>query len=270
MIAFPNCKINLGLSVIERRRDGYHNIETIFNPLPLHDVLEIVPAHDEKTVFTSSGIEIPGEPDQNLCLKAYELLNKDFNLEPVKIHLHKVVPIGAGLGGGSSDAASSLMLLNDLFSLKLSRKKLLKYASQLGADCAFFILNKPVFANKKGDRFRSVKLDLSGKFIVLVKPDVHVGTAEAYAGITPGTRIFSVRQLVEKSMSGWKYTLFNDFEKSIFQKYPMIEEIKTKLYDAGAIYASMSGSGSAVYGIFEKAVDLQKAFNGFFYWSSIV
>ena len=270
MLVFPNCKINLGLSIVEKRNDGFHNIETVFYPIPLFDVLEIIPSEDGETEFFSSGLPIPGDANKNLCFKAYQLLKKDFDLPPVKIHLHKVIPMGAGLGGGSSDAAQTLVLLNDLFELRISESELLNYASKLGADCAFFILNKAIYAEEKGDKFKNIDLDLKGKTLVLVKPNVHVGTAEAYAEITPNQRLYSLDLLIEKPINEWRYILQNDFEKSIFKNHPEIETIKNELYDSGAVYASMSGSGSAVFGLFVKPLDLAKNFKDYFYWSSII
>ena len=176
MICFPNCKINLGLHVTEKRSDGFHNIETVFYPVPLHDILEII-KYGSKNSFESSGIDIPGNSSSNLVLRAYELLKKDFDLSPVQIHLHKIIPIGAGLGGGSSDAAFAIKILNELFFLKMSDAEMMRYASRLGSDCAFFIENKPVFASGKGDEFNNIKIDLSGYTICLVKPDISVNTA---------------------------------------------------------------------------------------------
>lgn len=268
MLVFPNCKINLGLSIVEKRTDGFHNIETVFCPIPLHDVLEIVPSGDGKTTFNSSGIPIPGDENQNLCLKAYRLLKEDFDLAGVNIHLHKVIPMGAGLGGGSSDAAHALMLLTDLFKLKLSQSQLIDYASKLGADCAFFILNKPLFAFEKGDRFRDVNLSLDDYQIIIIKPEIHIGTAEAYAGIIPNFKSDSIEKIIETSISNWRLQLKNDFEQHISQNNPEIEKIKNTLYENGATYASMSGSGSSVFGLFEKSIDLSRKFGDHFYWSS--
>lgn len=268
MLVFPNCKINLGLSIVEKRTDGFHNIETVFCPIPLHDILEIIPSGDGKTTINSSGISIPGDENQNLCLKAYHLLKEDFDLAGVHIHLHKVIPLGAGLGGGSSDAAHALMLLNKLFKLKLTQSQLIDYASKLGADCSFFILNKPTFAFEKGDRFKDVKLSLEGYQLVIIKPEIHIGTAEAYAGVIPNVKSNSIKNIIETPISNWRSQLKNDFEQYIFQKSPEIEKIKNTLYKYGATYASMSGSGSSVFGLFEKQTDLSQKFGDHFYWSS--
>lgn len=267
MVTFPPCKINLGLGVIRKREDGYHDIETCFYPVPWTDALEIVKA--DPFSFTSSGNSIPGDAANNLCIQAYELLRRDFNLSPVAIHLHKVIPTGAGLGGGSSDGAHTLRLLNELFDLKLSAEKLKDYAFQLGSDCPFFIENKPMFGSGRGEVLHDISLDLTGKFIMLVKPNEHVSTAEAYAGVMPASPLISTKEILEKTpVTGWRDHLKNDFEASVFKKHPVIGEIKRKLYQQGALYASMSGSGSAVFGIFEKPVDLKKDFAESVYWST--
>jgi 4-diphosphocytidyl-2-C-methyl-D-erythritol kinase len=266
MVTFPLCKINLGLDVVHRRHDGYHDIETCFYPIPLTDALEILPS---KTIsFEISGNTIPGNSSDNLCLKAYHLLRKDFKLSPVSIHLHKIIPTGAGLGGGSSDGAHTLRLLNQIFDLKLSHEKLKTYALQLGSDCPFFIEDKPMIGSGRGEVLTDVSISLSGKFFVLVKPDVHISTAEAYGGITPIQNSVSVKDILEKkSIEEWRNHLKNDFEESVFAKHPLIRSIKQKFYRHGALYASMSGSGSAVFGIFEKPVELKDQFSEMFYWN---
>jgi len=233
MVAFPPCKINLGLSIIRKRADAYHDIETIFYPVPWTDILEVIPS--DKFVFTATGNAIPGKEEDNLCVRAHKILNAP----PAKIHLHKIIPAGAGLGGGSSDAAWTLRLLNDVFELKHSKEDLKNYAAQLGSDCAFFIENRPMLGTGRGEILTPVDVDLKGKFIVIIKPDVHVSTTEAYAGVVPKER---------KPGSEWT----NDFEESVFRKHPILASIKSTLYEAGASYASMSGSGSAVFGIFSQ------------------
>jgi len=266
MISFPNCKINLGLHVTEKRTDGFHNIETVFYPVQLYDILEIIKS-DKGNSFESSGIDIPGNISSNLVLCAYELLKKDFDLSPVQVYLHKIIPIGAGLGGGSSDAAFAIKILNELFFLKISDVEMMHYASRLGSDCAFFIENKPVFACGKGDEFTNIKIDLSGYIICLVKPDISVNTAEAYSLIKPDKKKISIEEIVRMPIEQWKDVLINDFEKPVFKKYPQIKIIKEKMYESGAFYASMSGSGSAVYGIFEKEVSLKNNFaEDYFVW----
>ncbi|TXB65098.1 4-(cytidine 5'-diphospho)-2-C-methyl-D-erythritol kinase [Vicingus serpentipes] len=253
MVLFPNAKINIGLNVTEKRNDGFHNIESIFYPVfELYDVLEIVKCEELK--FTSTGIEIPGSKKDNLCLKAYQLLKQDFNISPVHIYLLKVIPIGAGLGGGSADAAFTLKGLNDLFDLKLTDEQLISYAQKLGSDCAFFIKNKPVFAFNKGDEFKDIELDLLTFEIKIEYPNIHIGTAEAYAGIHPKEPVKNIKSLIAVApIENWKETIKNDFEESIFPNHPEIKELKEKMYKNGAVYASMTGSGSAVYGVFERS-----------------
>lgn len=254
MIIFPNAKINIGLNVTSRRPDGYHNIETIFYPIGIKDALELVEA--DELSFNSTGLEIPGFANENLCLRAYDMLSKDYVLPPVAIHLHKGIPIGAGLGGGSADAAFFICMMNEKFSLGLSKDDMENYARKLGADCAFFIRNIPVFAVGKGDEFEPVQLDLADFFIVLVMPPVHVSTGEAYRGISPAQPFKSLKELVKNPVSEWKGMIKNDFEEPVFKNHPSIRGIKSALYEAGAVYASMSGSGSSVYGIFESRPDL--------------
>lgn len=256
MIVFPNAKINIGINITGRREDGYHNIETIFYPLPINDVLEAITS--DQLTFGSSGLEIPGREEDNLCIKGYHLLKKDHDLPPLNIHLHKHIPIGAGLGGGSSDAAFFIKLVNNLFNLKLTTDNMLDYARQLGADCAFFIENKPLFAFEKGDQFESVKLDLSKYKIVLVMPPVHVSTSEAYRGVKPAPVKQSLYEVIAEPIKDWKHLIKNDFEESVFKNHPVIRGVKASLYEAGALYASMSGSGASVFGIFEQTPDLSE------------
>ena len=248
MISFPNAKINLGLNVVGKRPDGYHNLETIFYPIQLKDVLEIKKSAEFD--FQCSGLKIDGDAQNNLVVKAFRLLQRDFNLSPVKIHLHKVIPFGAGLGGGSSDAAFMLKMLNELFELNLSIQKLEKYAASLGADCPFFIQNKTVYAQGIGDQFSAVDLDLNGYSVAIVKPPFSVSTAQAYGNIIPKPSSISLKILNSIPVKDWKDSVLNDFEEPVFKIYPAIAEIKESLYKSGAIYSSMSGSGSAVLGLF--------------------
>ena len=251
MIVFPNAKINIGLRVVEKRQDGFHNIESVFYPIfNLCDVLEVV--ESEELNFTSTGIEIPGNISSNLCVKAFELIQKDFDIPFVNIHLHKVIPIGAGLGGGSADAAFMLKALNDLFQLKLSNEQLIRYAQKLGSDCAFFIENKPVYAFNKGDEFESIELDLSDYEIKIEYPNIHIGTAEAYSGILPQKSDNNLKEEIKKLKKNWRTIIKNDFENSVFPNHLKIKKAKEQLYIDGAVYAAMTGSGSAVFGIFEK------------------
>lgn len=256
MIVFPNAKINIGLNVVERRADGYHNLETVFYPVKIHDALEVVLS--DKLCFTSSGNPIPGNAGDNLCLKAYHLLKKDHHLPPVNIHLHKNIPIGAGLGGGSADAGFFIRLLNDVCKINLSTRAMQNYARQLGADCAFFIENKPVSAFEKGDQFEEIQLDLSAYYLVLVMPPIHVATAEAYSGFQPAPSKYNLQEILEFPAAAWKERVKNDFESSVFAHHPQIKVVKEALYQQGALYASMSGSGAAVFGIFNKKPDLQE------------
>ena len=266
MIIFPNCKINLGLSVLAKRPDGFHNVETIMYPVPLNDVLEIIPSTDGEFRFDVSGFDISGDRKSNLVVKAYELLHKDFNIGPVHIHLHKAIPLGAGLGGGSADAAYTIILLNQILNLNLTSDTMKDYSRQLGSDCAFFIENEPVLAYKKGDQFKKVNVDLSRYFLVIVKPNVHINTAEAYSWITPNSEAQSLQHVVESPISIWKNKLINEFEKPIFERYPEIKKIKDDLFKQGALYASLTGSGAAVFGIFENEISIKKEFPGCFVW----
>jgi len=248
MIVFPNAKINIGLHVVSKRPDGYHNLETVFYPVQLFDALEMVESRETK--LTTSGIEVDGPPEKNLVLKAWHLLSKDFDLPPVHFYLHKNIPFGAGLGGGSADAAFTLKILNDFFSLQISSENLKKYASTLGADCPFFIDNKPAFAAGIGNELSPVDIDLSGFQIVILKPGFSVSTREAYRNIVPGHPDFNLAELAKLPVEKWKEAVINDFEKSVFPAYPEIKKCREILCQQGAIYASMTGSGSAVFGIF--------------------
>lgn len=248
MIVFPNAKINIGLHVVAKRPDGYHNLETIFYPVELTDALEMAEAGETSISF--SGLPVDGPADQNLVLKAYQLLQQEFDLPPVQFHLHKAIPTGAGLGGGSADAAFTLKMLNDFFQLGLNAEKLKTYASGLGADCPFFIDNKPAFATGIGNQLSPVKIDLSDYRIVVLKPGFSVNTATAYKNIVPSKPEFRLADLDDIPLHTWKDVVVNDFEKSVFPLFPEIEYWKKKLYELGAEFAAMSGSGSAVFGIF--------------------
>ena len=251
MLVFPNAKLNLGLYVTQRRPDGFHTLESVFVPLPWTDALEILPAPaGQPTSITLTGRPIPGDPATNLCVRAYELLQADFpQLPPAQIYLHKIVPIGAGLGGGSADAAFALKAANELFSLNISIEELEGYARRLGSDCAFFIQNKPVLAEEKGDVFEEIDLRLTGTGCVVVYPNLHISTAEAYARITPQQPAHLLRAALAQPMNTWRDTVSNDFETALTPAHPVLADIKQQLYVAGAAYASLSGSGSAVYGL---------------------
>ena len=249
MIVYPNAKINLGLNVLCKREDGYHDISSVFYPVKeCVDILEIVKS--ERFEFIKSGIEIPD--GENLCEKAWKLLDTDFGIGNVKIHLHKQIAIGAGLGGGSADASFTLKSLNELFELKITNIQLEKYALKLGADCPFFIDNTTKLIEGIGEKMTSIDLDLSDYEIRLVNPDIHISTKEAFSWVVPETTEQDIEQIIQLPIKEWKNKLKNDFEKSVFIKYPELINLKDKLYKEGAIYASMSGSGSVVFGVFEK------------------
>jgi len=263
MICFPNAKINLGLNIVEKRSDGFHNIETVFYPINWCDALEVIENKefqkgDEKINLSISGILVEGNTQDNLIAKAYKLVDAAYNLPPVKAHLHKVIPMGAGLGGGSSDAAFFIKLLNDKFSLNLSATEQLNFTKQLGSDCAFFIENKPVYASGKGDVFSEVKIDLSRYCVVVVYPAVHSNTALAYKGVVLIKPQKNIQSIITSEIEIWKEELTNDFEKTIFIQHPELQNIKSIFYTKGALYASMSGSGSAVYSIFKNDIDVQE------------
>lgn len=260
MISFPNAKINLGLHVTERRPDGYHNLETLFYPVSLTDILEVIPGSSFS--FDASGLNVDAEPEKNLVVRAYNLLKEEFGLPPVKIWLHKVIPFGAGLGGGSSDAAFMLKMANELFSLGLPASQLKAYAVRIGADCPFFIDNIPSLATGTGNQLQPVDINLQDYKIVIVKPSFGVNTAQAYRSIVPGQPAKALSGIVSLAPEMWKDLLTNDFEKPVFLMFPELAEIKKKLYDLGAVYASMSGSGSAVFGLFRDPLpDLSNQFD---------
>jgi 4-diphosphocytidyl-2-C-methyl-D-erythritol kinase len=256
MVLFPNAKINLGLNILRKREDGYHELETIFYPIGLKDGLEFIENKQNKINFTSSGLPLNIDPEENIVVKAYRLLAADHSLPGLDIHLHKVIPFGAGLGGGSSDAAFLLKGLNDYFELGLFVSQLKKYAVKLGADCSFFIENKPAFACGIGEQLQNIDFTLNGYFILLVKPPFGVGTKEAYAGIKPSIPKKSLLDSIQLSPDNWQNCIVNDFETSVFNLYPQIAEIKSKLLEHGAIYAAMSGSGSSVFGLFKSEPQL--------------
>lgn len=253
MITFPNCKINLGLWVIQRRPDGYHNIQTVMLPVPWCDILEIVPAQNPETTLSVTGIHIDSPVENNLCYKAWRLMADKYAVPPVSIHLHKVVPAGAGLGGGSSDASFTLKMLNSMFDLKLDNETLRSLAVQLGMDCPFFIENVSALSTGRGEFLKPVSLNLDGYYLIIVKPPVHVSTAAAFLGTKPDYRGNSIDEITDLPMKDWNRVLHNDFENTVFDLYPEIQDIRNLMYRHGAIYSSLSGSGSAVYGLFTEA-----------------
>lgn len=272
MLVFPNCKINLGLNIIRKRSDGYHNLETVFYPVQLKDALEIIrqPATANYQLssvnFSSTGLTINGSESDNLCIKAYQLLQQDFtDLSPIKMHLHKVIPMGAGLGGGSANGAFALQLLNDMFQLKLTTEQLVNYALQLGSDCPFFIINKPCFATGRGEIMQPINLDLSAYQIVIVNPKIHISTGWAFGNITPQIPQKTIQQIIKQPIQTWRNELVNDFEKPAINQYPEIGNIKNMLYEQGAVYSSMTGSGSTVFGLFDKQQKLQFYFPEHYY-----
>ena len=252
MIVFPNCKINLGLHITGKRADGFHNLETVFYPVPLTDALELIPGHNNSELdFTTSGLAVAGDPADNLCIKAYHLLKKDFpKIPPVKAQLHKAIPMGAGLGGGSADAAFMLKLLNDRFRLDMPAERLAAYALQLGSDCPFFIVNKPCFATGRGELLEEISLNLSAYRILLINPGIHINTGWAFSNITPAPPERSIKEIIAQPVNTWKTGLTNDFESPVFAAHPAIQQTRDSLYEQGAIYAAMSGSGSTLFGIF--------------------
>lgn len=253
MICFPNAKINLGLNIVSKRNDGYHNLETIFYPIPIKDALEIIVKKEQDTdTFIEAGIKVDSPPESNLVMKALKLMRENYDFPFVEVHLLKKIPFGAGLGGGSSDASFMLKLINDTFELGAAKEELALFAVKLGADCPFFIYNHPMFASGIGEIFEPVDFSLKGYSFVLVKPDIHVSTKDAFSLIKPTSPNISLKEIIKKPLQEWKGLMVNDFEKSVFEKYPAIDKIKNKLYNNGALYASMSGSGSSVFGIFDK------------------
>lgn len=269
MVTFPNAKINLGLNIISKRNDGYHNISSCFYPLPFTDILEI--AESNKTSFTTTGLPIPGNGDAaNLCVKAYELLAGQFNLPPVSIHLHKIIPIGAGLGGGSSNASFTLKTLDQLFNLKLPAEQLEGYAAKLGSDCPFFINNQPVLATGTGTTFTTTGVSLKGKWCLLLHPSIHIGTAEAYATITPKAPEHPISAIIQQPMEKWKKELVNDFQNGLNKLHPVINKMVLELYEQGAFYASLTGSGSAVYGLFNEETDIPHSLEKYMVWNGVL
>ena len=264
MITKPICKINLGLNVVERRPDGYHNLETVFYPVPIHDVLEVFQMDES---FPSpvdcdlkvTNLHIDGDEQKNLVVRAYNLLKQDFPQMPrVHAHLWKGIPTQAGMGGGSSDCGFMITLLNEMFQLGLSEQQMIGYAARLGADCAFFIVNRPVYAEGIGEKMQDITLDLSGWYLAIVRPAIPVSTREAFSLITPQHPAENCREIVKQPVESWRGRLTNDFEKSVFTLYPQIGAIKDRLYDMGAAYAAMSGSGSSLYGLFREPVGLEE------------
>jgi 4-diphosphocytidyl-2-C-methyl-D-erythritol kinase len=250
MISFPNCKINIGLSVINKRADCYHNIETVFYPVKWCDILEII--ESDKYEFSQSGLETG--KGKNLCEKAYQLLSKQYMLPQVKINLHKVIPVGAGLGGGSADAAFTILMINDLFDLGLTMPQMKEHALRLGSDCPFFIENKPVIAEERGELMHDIDLKLNDFKMLVLFPGINISTAEAYRLVKPSVKNKKLQDIVELPVDKWKTTVINDFEEGVFSLHPVLRSIKEEMYRSGALYASMTGSGSALFALYSKDI----------------
>ena len=270
MYSLPNAKINIGLHILYHRPDGYHNLETVFYPVPIKDALEVTPMDD---LFPTSydcdlkisNISIDGDEQSNLVVRAYKALKTDFPLLPrVHAHLYKAIPTQAGMGGGSSDCAYMIMLLNQMFSLGLSKQQMTDYAARLGADCAYFILSTPAYAEGIGEKLQPVTLDIGGYWIAVVRPDIPVSTREAFSLIRPHRPQKNCRQIVQQPVETWRTDLVNDFEDSVFAQHPEIGAVKDRLYELGAVYAQMSGSGSAVFGLFRKEINISRHFPDMF------
>lgn len=272
MILFPNCKINLGLDILRRREDGYHEIDTLMYPVVgLCDILEIVPRAEAGAECVFSGLAVDCPPEKNLCLKAYALVAERYGIGGVCMHLHKVIPFGAGLGGGSSDAAFAIKGLNRVFGLGLADDDMEALAAELGSDTAFFIRNVPQFSRGRGEVLSPAAVSLAGKKIVIVKPPFGVSTAEAYAGVRPCMPERPLAERTAANIDAWRTEVGNDFEPHIFAAHPDLAQIKSQLYDLGALYASMSGSGSAVFGIFDpKTVVPEDVFGDAFVYQGIM
>lgn len=272
MVTFPNAKINLGLDVVAKRPDGYHNLETIFYPVPLQDILEITVTEEEGApdyTFKMHNAVFEGDNNDNLVVKAYKILAADHKLPKVEMSLYKNIPTGAGLGGGSADAAFALKMLNEIACLNLSDEQLEAYAARIGADCAFFIKNTPAYATGIGNILSPTVCSISGYHLVLVKPDIHISTKEAYSLVTPAAAETPLTEIAALPVEEWKGKMKNDFEKSVFANHPQMERIKEELYNMGAVYASMSGSGSAFFGLFtgqQNIEDIEEKFPGMFCW----
>jgi 4-diphosphocytidyl-2-C-methyl-D-erythritol kinase len=270
MILYPNAKINLGLNILEKRKDGFHNLESLFLPVGWSDVLEVLPSENDSGkdfMFVQTGIPLGLSGVENIIYKAYSLLKTDYDIDPVKVILHKQIPAGAGLGGGSSDAVSMVQLLNEIFNLKLSEETIFTYLEKIGSDCSFFYGNEPSFVRGRGEIIEPFSLDLSGYYLLIVVPDIHLSTMEAFSLITPRKPDFPLRQALQYPVNEWENIIKNDFEEVLFPKYPMLMEIKEKMYRTGALYSSMSGSGSAIYGIFKTEVNPINIFPGLLCWT---
>jgi len=250
VILFPPAKINLGLQVLRKRVDGFHEIATCMIPVPIHDILEVIPNHPEQMIV--SGISVGGDVNDNLCWRAYKLLKENFGIPDTYIHLNKQIPMGAGLGGGSSDASYVLIALNDIYALNLSKDDLRRFAAELGSDCPFFVESIPQIASGRGEVLQAAEIRLGGYYLKLVNPGIHISTAEAYSGVVLKDQVPQIQEILALDPKSWKDLLSNSFEEHIFAKYPLLTEIKRKLYAEGAIYAAMSGSGSTIFALYKE------------------
>jgi 4-diphosphocytidyl-2-C-methyl-D-erythritol kinase len=272
MIAYPNAKINLGLNIIARRDDGYHDIESVMYAVPWRDIVEIVENPEGRAgqvIFTRTGITVPNDGKPDLCERAYHLLRSLHEIPSVKMHLHKQIPIGAGLGGGSADAAFVLCMLNELFDLGQTDEQLSVVAADLGSDCPFFVENRPRAVYGRGEMMENIELSLAGMKLLIIYPKLHIGTAEAYAGVRPTMPTIRISDVLKRPIEQWKDILKNDFESSIFEIHPILKHVKQELYDNGAVYASMSGSGSALYGIFKERKPMALADDVIWRWMDL-
>ena len=270
MILFPNAKINIGLNINEKRKDGYHNLETIFYPIGLADILEIQQSKENQSRFKNTGLQLRISKDNNLCFKAFQLIKKHYAIPELNFHLHKIIPYGGGLGGGSSDASFTLKALNQMFNLSIASETLKSMAEKIGSDCPFFIDNKPCLAWEKGNQTKPIDLPLKGMHLLLLIPNVQIDTKTAYQGIVPQKKEQSLEEIVRhEPIDHWYKFITNDFEKSLYPKYPELKNIKSLLIEKGALFASLSGSGSAIYGIFDKKPQWGKELKPYMSWSEV-
>ncbi|MDR0510445.1 MAG: 4-(cytidine 5'-diphospho)-2-C-methyl-D-erythritol kinase [Rikenellaceae bacterium] len=265
MLLFPNCKINIGLNVLRRRPDGYHDIETLMFPVRgLCDSVELVRSRGRGVEFGQSGLTVDCPVERNICVAAYELMRRQYGIGGIKMHLHKAIPFGAGLGGGSADASFVLKGLSELFGLGLADETLERLAAELGSDTAFFVRNRPALCSGRGEIMAPFDAtELTDKYLIIIKPDVAVPTSEAYRALVPAPAS-PLAETLNKSITSWRTELKNDFEPAIFARHPVLGKIKRQLYDMGALYASMSGSGAAIYGIFDSEPDAVALQSGYF------
>jgi 4-diphosphocytidyl-2-C-methyl-D-erythritol kinase len=268
MIYFSPAKINIGLQILNKRKDGYHNIQSVMHPVGLCDILEIntLPSSGQSFLFSQSGIRFEGDQQENLCIQALELFRKETRLPPVEMHLHKQIPVGAGLGGGSSNASTTLLGLNDLADNPLSGKRLTELAAILGSDCPFFLNAQTSLMEGRGEILTPLFLSMEEIYLVLLFPEIHVSTQEAYAGVDPAIPPQQLKEIIKEPMNRWVELIENDFEKSVFRHHPRLGSLKQELYSMGATYASLSGSGSSLYGLFKAQPSLPEGLKKYVIW----